>query len=207
MGGLLRMANRRDVLRCAALTALPLTLGLANLAEAGIPARGSGSGVGTVVVDSRFAPARDLGAQLARAGAQVHALADADVTAVWRDTLAPAWSRGPVAVAGLTTSSSLFVLEQLAWPHGLRVVFHAEHYLASDGTATHQLLRCTGVGPTLSTKTLDFLGRMWPGRVASVISSWDERPRIGRVGPSCAGLAPELPPGVELLTSWIIAAA
>jgi hypothetical protein len=44
-----------------------------------------------------------------------------DVTQVWFRELSLRWKRGPVAIAGLTTPQSLFVLERLAWDVGMRV--------------------------------------------------------------------------------------
>ena len=39
---------------------------------------------------------------LAARGAVIHAVPDGDVTSLWLSTIAPAWRRGPVAIAGLT---------------------------------------------------------------------------------------------------------
>lgn len=187
---------------------LQFSIAAALAAGAAVPAVASDlrpTAVRTVLVDGQFPQARAVGATLGARGATVHTLTDADVTALWQNTLDPSWRQKPTALAGLTRAPALFVLEQLAWSHGMRVVYHAEHLVADNGDTAHQLLHCVGTGETLSTRTLEFLGPLWPGRVASVIASWGERPMAGRAGPSCAGLAPVLPPGTDLLTSWIIA--
>lgn len=190
------MTTRRNFLISAALAGLPLMAGASPRASAPI---------GTLLIDDRHAAARTVGRSLAATGTPVRTLDDGDVTAAWLHDVAPLWKRGPHAIAGLTEPSALFVLEQLALSQRMRLVYHAEHTLAADGTARHELLHCTGMGATLSTRQLEFLGPLWPGRVASVIATWSEQPSAGRIGASCTGLAPDLPPGAVLLTSWIIA--
>jgi hypothetical protein len=46
--------------------------------------------------------------------------------------LRAAWTKQPVAIAGLTAHGPLFCLERLAWDHGMRVVFRAEHPAGID---------------------------------------------------------------------------
>lgn len=198
------MTTRRNFLISAALAGLPLMAGASSRALASAPVPGNPA-IGALLIDDRHAAARAVGSSLAARGTPVRALDDGDVTSAWLHDVAPLWKRGPQAIAGLTEPSALFVLEQLAFAHRMRLAFHVEHTLAADGTAKHELLHCTGMGSTLSTRQLEFLGPLWPGRVASVIATWAEQPSAGRTGPSCTGLAPDLPPGAVLLTSWIIA--
>ena len=92
-----------------------------------------------------------------------------DVTAVWFEQLDPLWRREPIRVAGLTTPSTLFCLEQMAWDHGLRVAFRGTHEPAPGGGVTH-LLEAAG------DRQQDLMRgfseeRAWAAQVASHIAS------------------------------------
>lgn len=202
------MTDRREFLQYAMVSAVPLATGAAFDAAAGVrSATGDApSAIRHVVVDSRHAECRAFGASLAEAGAAVHALADGDATDLWLRTLAPAWSDSPVAVAGLTRAPALFILEQLAWSHGLRVVYHAEHVVSAAAPAVHHILRASATG--VCAGQLDRFDSLWPDRVADLVAAFAPAPAAaGRPGPTLAGLLPSLPAGSELLTSWIIAPA
>jgi hypothetical protein len=78
------------------------------------------------VIDRRFAALRD----------PVHAsgrtlLFSADLTALWRDSLAPLWKQRAATVAGITTGPALFCLEQLA--RGTRHVVTRREELGTSG--------------------------------------------------------------------------
>ena len=117
------MTNRREFMKVAGLAAAaPVS------AVAAVP-----SGPPTVrraVYDDRFAAARAFGADAERRGWAVRSI-QGDVTDLWFGELDQLWRREPVAIAGLTRDNSLFVLERLAWDHGLRVVSRRDH--AEDG--------------------------------------------------------------------------
>jgi len=49
-----------------------------------------------------------------------------DVTRVWFEALDPVWRKPGFVVAGITGDDVLFVLEQLAWDRGRRVVSRRE---------------------------------------------------------------------------------
>jgi hypothetical protein len=177
------MADRRDFLRYAALSAVPLANGLGLAVANAVPAR---SPIRIVVVDGRHAASLAFGARLAATGAMLHTLNDGDVTDLWLDVLRPAWSQAPQPVAGLTRLPALFVLEQLAWSRGLRVVHHAEHMVPTGG------------------------GDAFPAASAERIAA--DAARAGNAGlrrpvplATAAGLHPAVPPGRELLASFLLA--
>lgn len=192
------MADRRDFLRYAVVSAVPLATGL--------PLDGMGAEPGALVriavIDARHPESLAFGASLAEQGATVHAMADGDVTDLWRNVLEPAWARGREPVAGLTRAPALFVLEQLAWTHGLRVVHHAEHAVGPFVPAVHDIRRGGG---SLTAGQLDRLDSLWPERVAEAVFRRDPRGSPSLPGPTDAGLHPALPAGRELLVSWVIA--
>jgi hypothetical protein len=106
------MIDRRDMLKIGAAT--PLVLGFAA------PLRAAAASVALWVRDDRFAAASTV------AMPQTVHLADGDVTALWTGTLDDAWRKRGFVVAGETGSDALFVIEQLAWSRGRRVVERRE---------------------------------------------------------------------------------
>jgi hypothetical protein len=158
------------------------------------------------LVDTRYVPARTVGARLAAAGVGVLDIPDGDVTQLWLQHIGPAWRQQPVSLAGLTARPALFCLEQLARGCGLRVVFHAEHVVHEQGRTEHCLLRGAPAAG-ISALDLSLAGILWPARIAEVIATYAGHGGRERLGLSEAGLQPALPPGAQLLTSWIIAAA
>ena len=200
------MTNRREFIQAAAITALPVVVGanqVADRAQTNAPTR---IDVHAVLVDERHPAARAVGARLAAGGAPVHAIPDGDITQVWLRHIDPVWKLQPVPVAGLTARPALFCLEQLALSCGLRVVFHGEHVVHDEGRTEHRLLRGAQAAG-LSTRDLNRAGPLWPSLIADSMATHRERNSRARFGPSSAALAPSLPDGAQLLTSWIIAAA
>jgi hypothetical protein len=202
------MTSRREFLGAAALSALPAMAGssLSFAATVGSNRGRTASTPHLVLVDARYPQSRNVATRVSRAGAAVHALADGDVTQVWLERIAPAWQRGPAIVAGLTARPALFCLEQLALSSGLRVVFHAEHVIRLDGHTDHSLLRGAD-GLNLSSSELSEAGQRWNARIADVLATYRPQAARPRLGRSDAALEPALPPGAQLLTSWVIAAA
>jgi hypothetical protein len=164
------------------------------------------SGLHAVVVDEHHAAARAFGGHFRAQGADVISLDEGDVTSVWLRDIRPEWRKRPAAVGGLTTPVTLFCLEQLAWPHGLRVVFHAEHIALPDGTFEHHVQRDVRMA-RLTVSHLHRAGTRWPSRLVDAMAARSTGPGGRRHGPSLAALEPTLPAGAQLLTSWIIAAA
>jgi hypothetical protein len=201
------MTNRREFIQAMTLSGVPIVAGASLTVDAAAsspPMRTPE--VQAVLFDARHAEARNLGARLASAGATVHALTDGDITQVWLNHIGPAWRQQPAAIAGLTTRSALFCLEQLALPYGLRVVFHAEHVSMPGGQISHSVLRGEQLA-RVSESDLGRAGPLWPERIAQAIATHREGAHAMRVGLSEAALEPPLPPGATLLTSWIIARA
>jgi hypothetical protein len=199
------MTSRREFLQTAAVVVAPLGVGNFAMAAGATSSLAVTAGAPhAVLIEDHFAPARSFGARLAARGATVHAIADGDVTSVWLDELAPAWSRGRVTVAGLTRAPALFVLEQLAWAHGLRVVYHAEHVVNDEHGTEHAVLRGAAAGRAAS--HFAHRGLLWPSLAADAVADHIANPQRGAVGYSGAGLQPVLPEGSVLLTSWVIAA-
>src|SRR5690606_15447022 len=66
---------------------------------------------------------------------------EGDITDLWQNELRKRWQAGAHAVAGLTERPALFLLERLAWDHGMRVVFEAEHAPADGGSVAHRVVR------------------------------------------------------------------
>jgi hypothetical protein len=133
----------------------------------------------------------------------VLSLREGDITSLWLNEIRATWSLKPAALAGLTTPAALFCFEQLAYAHGLRVVFHAEHVALPDGRVEHQLHR-SGPVADLAVDDLARSRQRWPARLADALSG-RSKPRGRRPGPSLAALQPVIPEGATLLTSWIIA--
>ena len=192
------MTSRREFLERASWTMVPLATGLpAAVASATAPAvnRRAPWSLHAVLIDERHVAARTLGATLAGRRAPVRFVADDDITDLWLREIGPAWKRRPVALAGLTGSSTLFCLEQLAWVHRLRVVFHAEHVVLPSQAVSHSVQRRDASLAQVDERALAAAGRDWSGAIAEVFASWDPRMPADPAGPSCAGLEPVLPPG------------
>ena len=78
-----------------------------------------------VIFDHRFEAARAFAKVAAWRGNPVFGY-DGDLTAVWVRQIEPRWSARAGALAGMTTPTALFCLEQLAAQHWLRVVTRSE---------------------------------------------------------------------------------
>ncbi|AKH44136.1 hypothetical protein FHS61_001455 [Altererythrobacter atlanticus] len=106
------MISRRDMLKWSALTPVPAFAGMAPLSIIQVP-----EGLDGFVIDRRHA-----GSGLASPfGARVFKI-DGDVTALWYETLDPLWRKPGFVLGGITGADALFVLENLAWDRGRRVV-------------------------------------------------------------------------------------
>jgi len=220
--------DRRRFCLSGAAAAISLGVGSSYASAAPMPtavgfADGGPIALDTILFDSRFASSRAFGAAAKSAGRETAAL-QGDVTAVWRHHLRPHWAEGG-AIAGMTTASSLFCLEQLAKDHWMRVVVRVEHRGSPPGTLAH---RVTAAQPMLS-RTCDALmnardwrghhwpghewpGHEWPHQLIGVLTSCvraKDQPRLTRLASSPQWPSREDPgsPAAEAgLVSWIIAA-
>jgi hypothetical protein len=197
--------NRREFLEAAAISAVPAIAGASQRTDGPQEHTRQSVALPTVLIDPRYREARSVGARLAARGATLLALPDGDITQVWLGHIGPEWKAQPLAVAGLTARPALFCLEQFALNCGLRVVFHAEHVVHREGRTEHRVLR-GGDAAALSSRDLNLAGWLWPARIAEALAAHPRQTGRVRFGLSEAGLTPTLPPGVQLLTSWIIAA-
>ena len=188
------MINRREFLQAAtALSALPVVYRNTTAADCEILT------LAAVIFDSRHTQACDFAARAALLGAPVRRI-EADITGIWQDELHKRWLSAPAAIAGLTERPALFLLERLAWDHGLRVVFEAEHVTDGQGVAAHKVMRTGDAGLA---RELAAAGLDWPHTLADQLLTAD-RVRSRDFHPSGAALAAH--PGEQVkLYSWIIA--
>ncbi len=91
-----------------------------------VPLPSGGRPVFAVVFDQRFAAARTFAQAATWRGRRVFGYCG-DLTAIWMREIEPHWSRRAGALAGMSTPTALFCLEQLAAQHWLRVVTRTEH--------------------------------------------------------------------------------
>jgi len=199
------MTDRREFLQATAFIGLSAIAGATrsvNAARTSAPLR---TDLHALLVDECHAECQSVGAALETTGLALHAIRDGDITVVWLRDVAPLWRDRRAAIGGLTTRATLFCLEQLAVTHGLRVLFHGEHFMYPGGHVEHCLMRGAGNGH-LSVHDLKLAGALWPHRLAAALATYRRSTRQ-RPGPSMAALQPHLPPDTRLLTSWIIGPA
>ena len=79
-----------------------------------------------VIFDERFAESRLFAQQATRAGVTTAGISG-DVSTLWYTELRPRLEQGTAAIAGMTTVSSLFCLEQLAHNYWMTVQTRTEH--------------------------------------------------------------------------------
>jgi hypothetical protein len=186
-------------MKAAAYAAVPSSLGMLPMAEA-LEAV-VGPRIMAAIVDDDHIPARGFAHRASQQGIPVIPIRSGDITEAWLNSVRPAWQQGRARIAGLTTPAALFCFEQMALSHGLRVVFHAEHVLLPEGRVLHQVQRAS---VPVSTAALSRAKEQWPQRLADSLVNQGSV-TSARPGLSLAGLAPTLPEGALLLTSWIIA--
>src|SRR5690606_38561175 len=114
---------------------------------------------------------RDFGARAEFLGAPLRSI-EGDITALWQNELLSCWKASPAAIAGLTERPALFLLERLAWEHGLRVVFEAEHE-SRGGGAAHRVMR---TADARLAGELELAGRSWPRVLADALISANRAP-------------------------------
>jgi hypothetical protein len=193
------MTTRRTFIQAAA-TAVPASLAALRISDA---SAATSHDLHAVIIDEDHAAARTFGRRFGAYGANMLSIREGDVTPVWLNEVRAAWAEKPAAIAGLTTPAALFCFEQLAFSHGLRVVFHAEHVVQADGLVTHDVQRAGSIAD-LSAEDLARSGRRWPTHLADALTG-RAKPRGRKPGPSLAALQPAMPEGATLLASWIIA--
>jgi hypothetical protein len=197
------MASRREFLQIGvAALALPIS------ARAGLTPANSGlanQSVPTplykVIFDQRFRSSRAFAGEVKRLGAPIYAI-KGDITDLWFHDLDARWKREPIGIAGLTEHGPLFCLERLAWDHGMRVVYRADHTYRSDGYMEHEL---SGSEQMLREAVdLSSSGANWSSRMASLLTrcpaSRAEASKMTVVTPTARQADDP-----EHLVSWVIA--
>ena len=188
------MTNRREFLKAAtALSAVPL-MGGSPFAIGREPVT-----LDAVIFDLRHPDARTFAACADQLGAPCREI-EGDVTNLWQDELRSHWQAAPAAIAGLTERPALFLLERLAWDHGLRVVFAAEHAPDGRGYVAHRIIRTTDAGLA---QELEAAGWRWP-RVLADIMIAGPRVTTRDFRPTDTSMA-AYPGEPAKLYSWVIA--
>ncbi len=154
-----------------------------------------------VVFDERYASSRSFADAAKEFGAPVHPIRG-DITDLWFHELDARWKKEPVAIAGLTEHGPLFCLERLAWDHGMRVVYRADHTYRSGGYMEHEL---SGSERMLREAVdLSSSGSDWSRRTAALlIHSRAGRAQASTVTVVTLGVKRAGDP--ENLVSWVIA--
>lgn len=190
------MPTRRTILQsAAALTAAPLTPGVV-FAGGTRPAAHMG-----VLYDHRHREARAFRLRAAQWDAPIAGTQDGDITDLWQNYLSVAWKSKPAALAGLTERPALFLLEQLGWQHGMRVLFLAEHEASGQGRWMHRIVRSSM--PALKGQ-LEAAGIGWPAVLADQLLTAPQEVASKDVTPTGAAMAASLDEPLRL-HSWIIA--
>lgn len=188
------MPSRRIFLKSAAvLSASPLAGKLAFAADGNMAAH-----IG-VIIDSRHADARDFGSRARDLGSPLRTI-EGDVTPLWQSELLAQWQAAPRVVAGMTERSALFVLERLAWDHGMRVIFEAEHTPEDASAFSHLVIR---TGDRNLQQHLAAAGPAWARLLADALLTGGSAASRD-AGPTDAAMASSLNEPVRL-HSWIIA--
>ena len=154
-----------------------------------------------LVVEERYSAPLELAAA-ARARGWAVSTIRGDVTRLWYEDFALRWRSGPAPIIGMTTASTLFVLERLAWDAGMRLNLRIDHRVGRDGGVEHAVAAQPGL---VGRHELSGLAR--PAGVALLPALLARATRAAR-GPaerySLAGAATGSPFGGEWLVSWSI---
>ena len=201
------MTTRREFLQAGiAASALPVAIGGLASDSAADPQPISSAQTApvsfyTAVFDERFPESIAFAAEMARLGVPTHGI-KGDMTALWYHELQPLWSKTPVAIAGLTAHGPLFCLERLAWDHGMRVRFRAEHQFRADDCVEHSI---SASGDVLDgASALVSAGNAWSTHVARLLGRCSQRPEpVART--VMTRLQEPVITNREPLFSWVIA--
>lgn len=152
------------------------------------------------VYDDRYPEAIETARHLAQRGIPV-ASTSGDMTQLWYHDFDLRWKRAPMALAGMTAKSGLFVLETLAADRGMRVVYRGEHTLATSGRVTHRL---SGPAPLIARVAGDPDAPVWGACLGEALTLCPlGKPRAMQLELTTpAGSAMDCD---ETLFSWIIA--
>jgi hypothetical protein len=197
------MASRREFLQIG-VAALALPISARAGFQRAVPAPAGESAptrLYKVIFDERHASSRAFAGEVKRLGAPVHPI-KGDITDLWFNDLDARWKKEPVAIAGLTEHGPLFCLERLAWDHGMRVVYRADHTYRADGYMEHEL---SGSERMLrGAVELSSSGPDWSARVAALLTRCPvSRAQASQLTVVTPGAKQAGDP--EHLVSWVIA--
>lgn len=132
--------NRREFVRTGTTVATLASLSTLAMMRSSLasPAMLGPITIDTAVIDERFLESRAFGHVAQQLGARLLTLRG-DVTALWRNTLAPRMTGGGGAIAGMTSMATLLCIEQLAKDHWWKVVTRIDHLPATQGTVSHRI--------------------------------------------------------------------
>jgi hypothetical protein len=153
-----------------------------------------------VLYDHRHPAARGFRLRAAQWHVPIHGM-HGDITDLWQNYFRTAWKNEPAPLAGLTERPALFLLEQLGYQHGMRVVFQAEHDSVGEGRWTHRVVRSSTPGLE---RQLDIAGPAWPAVLADQLLTAPQEVASKDSRPSGASMAAYLDEATKL-HSWIIA--
>lgn len=195
-------ASRREFLKTAiAVSAMPIVAGAtAGTATAAVSPQALP--LYKVIFDEQFSECRAFARKVRTFGLPVQGIT-ADVTALWFNDLHGRWQVNPIAIAGLTAPAALFCLERLAWEHGMRVIFHAEHRNLSKQVVQHAVFDGDAL---LRPEELDAARTNWTDRIAELIARYPPE-HVSRGHVTAAGLSRNENDKSLTLTSWVIAPA
>lgn len=191
------MSNRREFLQSGIALSM---LSLPVFADGTTTSERSGSRLALerFVFDDRFAEAAEAARHAAGRGVRLTPFSG-DLTQLWYDDLDLRWKSRPMALAGVTTWHSLFVLETLAADRRMRVVYRGEHAIPAEGRLSHSLW---GPSPVVE-GVLASSGACWAGFAHAMTLCPAER--IAPVKREVTTGAAAGTTRTEALYSWIIA--
>ena len=198
------MTTRREFLQAG--IAVPLAAGVFASDKPAAPgyasnARPAALSFYKAVFDERFPESVTFAAEMRRLGIATHGIVG-DMTDLWYHDLYPQWMKTPVPIAGLTAHGPMFCLERLAWDHGMRVVFRAEHRFRPDGCVEHVI--SAGESVLNDAAALRAAGSNWSAHVAGLVNRCSPG-RIETWPAIVTGLGQQPPTEQDPLYSWVIA--
>lgn len=197
------MTNRREVLQMGlGVTLLPLDAATAWAVPAGTAREEKAIPLYKALYDMRFPASRVFGERMTVRGVPVAALTTGDMTSLWFDDLHHQWKKGPMAISGLTARGPLFCLEQLAWEHGMRVVFRARHSLTNEGSILHEI---EGTDAAVEAAKRVAVDEWWAAGFGDVIGYYAHTNGKQVSAQAATARSAVALPEEEALFSWVIA--
>ena len=114
------MANRRQFIHTSLALSAASVAPLSFMEHVLAAPAGHPVALDAFITDARYAESLAMAASFSQHDVTVHNI-DGDVTPLWVGHLSKQWRISPGFLAGSTGRDALFVLETLAWDHGMRV--------------------------------------------------------------------------------------